>query len=275
MGWHARLELRYRKERERTVCRDAHEGPLRVLASLYPEGAPVCHQVLVHPPAGIVGGDALLIGIALEAGAHALVTSAGCSRFYRSAGETALQSVRGRLERGARLEWLPLAAIAYSGALAANRLRFELDRGAEMIGWDLLALGMPACGARFASGRFVQEIELPGVWLERGAIRAGDRLLASPLGWAGEPVLATVWHARAEPLSRAVRDSLLDAAREASAASPLAARAGVTSPDPRVVVMRALAPQIEPAMALATHVWSRWREAAWRLPACVPRVWAT
>jgi urease accessory protein len=42
-----------------------------------------------------------------------------------------------------------------------------------------------------------------------------------------------------------------------------------------VVVVRALADRIEPVAALLREVWSTWRQAAWALPACPPRVWAT
>ena len=38
MGWHARLELQYRQQGQHTVAHDRHDGPLRVLRRLYPEG---------------------------------------------------------------------------------------------------------------------------------------------------------------------------------------------------------------------------------------------
>ena len=59
MTWHARLQLDYTLEAERCVLRHQHSGPLRILQSLYPEGDSVCHNVLVHPPGGLVGGDTL------------------------------------------------------------------------------------------------------------------------------------------------------------------------------------------------------------------------
>jgi hypothetical protein len=59
MPWHASLQLDYTLEGTRTVARHAHNGPLRILQSLYPEGDAVCHNVLVHPPGGLVGGDTL------------------------------------------------------------------------------------------------------------------------------------------------------------------------------------------------------------------------
>ncbi|MBW8858041.1 MAG: urease accessory protein UreD, partial [Bradyrhizobium sp.] len=105
---------------------DRHEGPLRVLQSLYPEGPAVCHNVLVHPPGGLVGGDVLELDATLTADTHALLTTAGATRFYRSTGPLAAQTVRARLGSGARLEWLPLETIAFSGCQAASSLRFEL-----------------------------------------------------------------------------------------------------------------------------------------------------
>ena len=60
MTWHARLQLDYTVEAERCVLRHQHTGPLRILQSLYPEGDAVCHNVLVHPPGGLVAGSVSL-----------------------------------------------------------------------------------------------------------------------------------------------------------------------------------------------------------------------
>src|SRR6516225_41974 len=169
MSWHGRLQLHYRRDAAGgTVAHDLHEGPLRVLQRLYPEGPGVCHHVLVHPPGGVVGGAQLRIDAHLGEGSHALITTPGATRFYRSAGAGAAQELRARLSPGSRLEWLPLESIAHDGALAENRVRFELAPGAEMLGWDMLALGLPASGQGFTRGSFLQQIELPGRWLERG-----------------------------------------------------------------------------------------------------------
>jgi urease accessory protein len=276
MGWQGHLTLNYRRDGERSIVHDRHSGPLRVLQSLYPEAPGICHNVLVHPPGGIVGGDVLQIDVNLAADSHALITTPGATRFYRSLGDEAVQSLVAKVAPGARLEWLPLETICHRNTLAENRMRFELAPGAEMIGWDVLALGLPASGEAFDAGRYTQQIELPGVWLERGTVDGSDtRLLQSPLGFAGHPVLATMWFAAGKALDAARRDVLIDAAREVTAAHPLAPRAGCSAPHAEVVVVRVLAQRVEPAMGLLSAVWARWREFAWAIPACTPRVWRT
>ncbi|HEY2558367.1 MAG TPA: urease accessory protein UreD, partial [Caldimonas sp.] len=255
MAWRGSLALDYREHDGRTIVRDRHDGPLRVLRALRPEGG-ICHSVLVHPPGGIVGGDALSITISLAAGAHALVTTPGATRFYRSAGAEASQSLGVAAAAGSRIEWLPLETIAYSGCEASNRMRFDLAVGAEMIGWDVTALGLPASELPFAAGRFAQSIELPGRWLERATIAAKDaRLLDSPLGWGGRRVLATMWFAGGGALAASRREALLAAARELARAHPLDATCGATAPHDDVVVVRALANRVEPAMALLQGIW--------------------
>ena len=280
MAWKGSLALDYRRDElrgvPRTVLQDRHDGPLRVLASLYPEAPAICHNVLVHPPGGLVGGDDLDIDLTLHPGAHALVTTPGATRFYRSTGATATQRLHASLADAARLEWLPLETIAFSGCLGENLMRFALAPGAEMIGWDVLALGLPAADQAFARGRFTQCVELPGRWLERGRIDALDAcLLDSPLGWAGHRVLGTMWFAAGSALPTERREALLGAARGVVDGDPLQRSAGATAVHDGIVVLRVLTPRVEPAMALLGRVWAAWRNIAWQLEATPPRVWRT
>lgn len=291
MTWRAHLQLQYTPEAGRCTARIAHEGPLRVLKSLYPEGPGICHHVVVHPPGGVVGGDELHISAQLAPGSHAVVTTPGATRFYRSEGAAAVQRSTLQLQAGARLEWLPLEAIAHRGCVAQNHLQLQLAPGAEAIAWDILALGLPASGEAFDSadaagytqGSFLQHLELQAAgrsqWLERGLVRAQDPLLLhGPLGLAGQPVSATLGFFAGEALAPARRQALLDSAREAiaSVAAPgIAARAGATAPQPGVVLLRVLGPRVEPVLALLTAVRAAWRSQAWALAAPPLRIWAT
>jgi len=276
MTWPASLTLAYTRQAEKTVARFAHSGPLRVLQSLYPEGPGICHNVLVHPPGGLVAGDQLELAVSVGEGAHGLLTTPGATRFYRSEGLPAVQSSRLVLAAGARYEWLPLESIAYSGCLAENRLTLQLAPGGEMLGWDVTALGLPAAGQPFERGCFTQCIALPGVWLERARIRADDQLLLhSPLGLAGKACFATLYFACGSPLPRPRRQHALDLARGVIASHALAASAGATSPSAQLVVVRVLADMVEPAIGLLRQIRQVWRQELWSLDGAPPRIWAT
>jgi urease accessory protein len=275
MPWQARLQLDYTLEAGRTVARHSHSGPLRILQSLYPEGEAVCHNVLVHPPGGLVGGDTLDITVQAQAGSHALITTPGASRFYRSDGQTALQKTHIRLEDGARLEWLPLEAICYSACLAENRLTLELAPDAELMGWDVTALGLPLANQPFDKGQLLQHIEMPGVWLERGTVAAHDtRLLNSPAGLAGHKCMASFFFLSGQPIPRERRERALDSARAVIAQHTLAGTAGATSPHPQVLVVRVLAPVVEPAMTLLRTLRNTWRQELWAKSASSPLIWS-
>ncbi len=274
MSWLASLQLDYTRESDRSVARYLHNGPLRILQSLYPEGDAVCHNVLVHPPSGLVGGDMLDMQVTVGEGAHGLVTTPGATRFYRSEAGLATQQVHARLASGARLEWLPLEAIAYNGCDALNRAVFELAPGAELITWDITALGLPAADLPFAQGTFRQHLEIPGVWLERGTISATDtRLMDGPLGLAGQRCMATLVFAAGSAIAAERSERALACARDLLEASSLRLTAGATSPHQQVIVLRVLSPVTEPAMQLLRQVWAAWRHELWGLPGAVPRLW--
>jgi urease accessory protein len=276
MSWHAQLQIDYQRSQDRSVARHTHTGPLRVLQSLYPEGEAVCHNVLVHPPGGLVGGDTLDIGVTVGCGAHGLITTPGATRFYRSQGELAIQRTRLSLHGKARLEWLPLEAICYNQCLAENHLTVTLEPEAEFMGWDVTALGLPLAHQPFVNGHLLQHIEVPGVWLERGRLQADDhRLMDGPLGLAGHRSMASLFFVAGEKLERTRRAQALDVARDVIGAHALRATAGVTSPDGQVVVVRVLAPVVEPAMDLLRQVWGQWRQHFWGMQAPRPRIWAT
>ena len=280
MTWKASLDLNYSlrdaPQAGKTVAHFQHTGPLRILQSLYPEGDKICHNVLVHPPGGLVGGDTLDVTISVAAGAHGLLTTPGATRFYRSDGELALQRTAISMAADSRMEWLPLEAIAYSGCLAENRLTLGVAPGAEMMGWDITALGLPAANKPFEAGHFCQHLEAPGVWLERANIKASDHLLMnSPVGLAGQRCFATLFFIAGSKLARARRQAALDAARGVMQAHPLCSTAGATSPDAQVVLVRVLSPVVEPAMALMRAVWLAWRQELWQLGNASPRIWST
>ena len=275
MAWRADLKLDYTLESQRTVARYLHQGPLRILQSLYPEGDQICHNVLVHPPGGLVGGDTLDIQVTVAEGAHALVSTPSATRFYKSGGQAALQQVTATLAPGARLEWLPLEAIAYNDCEATNRAIFNLAPSSELMAWDVTALGLPSSDMAFTKGHFQQHLEIPGVWLERGNLRGDDtRWLNSPLGLAGQKCLASLVFASGHNIEPQRAAQALEAAREVLEAHPLRLQAGVTCAHPQVIVLRVMSPLVEPSMDLLKKVWAVWRHTLWALPRTPPRIWS-
>jgi urease accessory protein len=275
MVWQANLNLAYTRSGERVVAHHQHSGPLRILQSLYPEGDGICHSVLVHPPGGLVGGDTLDIAVQTAGGTHGLITTPGATRFYRSDGPLALQTTRIHLQAESRLEWLPLEALCYNDCNAENRLVMDLESGAELLGWDVTAFGLPQANLPFVQGSFAQHIEVPGVWLERGRIAAQDtRLMDGPAGLNGARCMASLFFATGSVLDRKRKQLVLDIARDLIASHALRATAGATSPNNQVIVLRAVAPLVEPAMQLLRAVRNAWRQELWQLPLCNPRIWA-
>ena len=275
-NWRAELAVDYSLELGRSVARYRHEGPLRILKTLYPEGDAVCHNVMIHPPGGLVGGDTLDVKLTLAEGAHGLLTTPGATRFYRSeAGAVATQSVRASLAPGARLEWLPLEALAYPGCEARNEARFALAPGAEMMCWDITALGLPAAGQPFDRGRFAQHMEVEGVWLEQGVIAADDDLLMNgQLGLAGRRCLATLVFAAGSAISRSRQARALDAVRALIETHALRELAGVTAAHSQVLVLRALSDLTEPSLDLLRQAWALWRQELWGMAGEPPRLWS-
>ncbi len=272
-GWRARLDLGFERRGAATILsRREHFGPLRVQKALYPEGEGICHAIVLHPPSGIAGGDELAIRVALEAGAHALLTTPGAGKWYRSAGAEARQTLDFRVAAGAALEWLPQESIVFDGARATMRSRVELAADARFIGWEVLCLGRRAAGERFARGALGLETRVRRegrpIWLERGSLAGGGALLDAPAGLAGYSVGATLL-----ACGPALDADALAACRAVATSEP-GARQGITRL-PDLLVARYLGHSSEAARHWLTRLWQVLRPALIGCEARTPRIWNT
>ena len=305
-GWLASLALGFENPHglRTTLTRREHYGPLRVQKALYPEGAGVCHAVVIHPPGGIAGGDQLTVDIELAANAHALITTPGASKWYKARASPSLpvtppvtppvippaslpaslptslptslpasQRIALRLGQGAVLEWLPQETIVFNHANALTEAIVELADDALYLGWEVLCFGRTAAGETFSAGRFHQRTTIRRhgsmIWNERGTIEGGGTLMDSPIGLGGHPVCATFLAA-----GRDVPQSLLDAARNAIAPLPQAERVALTRL-PNLIVARYLGPSGEQAKEVFIALWRVLRPALARRDATLPRLWST
>ncbi len=270
--WRADLALGFElREGRSTLALVRHEGPLTVQRPFYPEGAGVCHAIVVHPPGGVAGGDALAIDVQAGPGAHALLTTPGAGKFYKSAGRVAAQVVSLGARRDAVIEWLPQETIVFDGADARLELNLDLELGARALAWEIVALGRTASGESFRQGRLRHRLSVRCAGAlrvdETGDLRGGSAWLAAAPGWRGQTVSATLVAAGAR-----VDDTLLETARAALAAEPCAA---VTRMAPDVLLGRYLGPATEPARAALAALWSVLRPTFAGSTALAPRIWST
>ncbi|WP_170942902.1 urease accessory protein UreD [Candidatus Dactylopiibacterium carminicum] len=206
--WRAHLDLLIEARAQRSVlARNRHEGPLRVQKALYPEGEGVCQVLVLHPPAGIAGGDQLRIEVEVTAGAHAQLTTPGAGKWYKARGaEQALatQAVDLRVAPGAVLEWLPQEVIVFDRANALATTTVTLAPGARAIGWDILCLGRQASGEQFAQGCYRQRFRLQDeagrpLWQEAMQLGGGDAAMSSAVALEGHTVFGSLWIAGTAP----------------------------------------------------------------------------
>ena len=86
--------------------------------------------------------------------------------------------------------------------------------------------------------------------------------------------MASFFFISGQPIPRERRERALDSARAVIAQHALAGTAGATSPHPQVLVVRVLAPVVEPAMALLRTLRNTWRQELWAKSASSPRIWS-
>ncbi|MBI3430990.1 MAG: urease accessory protein UreD [Hydrogenophilales bacterium] len=271
--WHAHLALGFQRRETATIlARREHMGPLRVQKPLYPEGEAVCHAIVLHPPSGIAGGDELEIDVTVGQGAHALLTTPGAGKWYRSGGAWARQRLGLTVEAGGVLEWLPQETIVFDAARAAMDSTIDLDAEACFIGMEILCLGRRASGEGFGNGalHLATRVSRAGqpIWLERGRLEGGSGLLASPAGLAGFSVSGTLL-----AVAPHIEPGLLAACREIPVLET-GARHGLTQL-PDLLVARYLGHSSEAARHWFAALWQVLRPALIGREAQWPRIWNT
>ncbi|EPK1611488.1 urease accessory protein UreD [Acinetobacter baumannii] len=196
--WYAQLELGFCYENSRTIMSHRkHYGPVRVQKMLWPEKTGVCHAIIVHPPAGIAGGDHLTFQIETERQAHAVITTPGAGKWYRTNGKHAFQHIYLNVKDDSILEWMPQETMLFDGALAHSETDIHLEQTASFIGWDMLVLGRQARVENFVQGSYHNQFKL---WRKNKLLVAdtlyfegGDRWLSSCLGMNNQAVMASFW----------------------------------------------------------------------------------
>ena len=245
-SWKASLSLGFRNIDRKTVLAEKRsDGPLVVQKALYPEGPERCHAIVVHPPGGIAGGDELALEVRSESDANALLTTPGAAKWYRSAGAWARQSLRFEVEGS--LEWLPRESIVFDGALADLRCDIALKEGARYVGWEVVCLG------RFARGKVKLDTRIRQggrmLFIEKGEIEGGGRLMRSPAGLGGRSVFGTFIATSTEKVS---------------------VEGVATTRLPGLLIGRYLGDSSEEALRAFTRLWK-----ALRPSAVEPRIWST
>jgi urease accessory protein len=266
-----------------------HVGPLRIQKPLYPEGPGICHAVIVHPPGGIAGGDVLKIDVDVGAGSHAVMTTPGATKWYKSNQRSSRQSVTLHVHDGARLDWLPQNNLFFNASHAELDLHLTVAPSASAIGWETAQLGRQAAGEHWQLGDLRSRTVLARpdgqlLWTEQAVLSADDPIRHALQGLGGWAVFGTLW---------AVSADLQAGTAGATSAAPMDAdsalieqltallgfddniRGGVTCLPGGVILIRAVARQIETLQALFIECWGLLRPALHGVPAQVLRIWST
>jgi urease accessory protein len=273
--WAAELHIRFSRRNGRTLLiENRHTGPLLVQKALYPEGREVCHVVIVHPPGGIAGGDDLNIQIDLEAGSSAVLTTPAATKWYKAVRQRSRQQVNICVAKGCSLDWLPQESIYFNATQVESRLTMRIEAGATGIGWEMGQLGRQASAEKWLEGSIRSETSIVDanrkhLWVERMILDASSQLREAPQGLSGYNVFGTLW-AIGSGESATLADEL---ATELPFEAGL--RAGVTTTPEGILLVRAVAQDVERLRQTLIACWTRLRPRVHGLRAQPLRLWAT
>ncbi|MFH2092974.1 MAG: urease accessory protein UreD [Pseudomonadota bacterium] len=278
-GWQAKVDLEFKNRFGKSVLGEcSRKGPLTFQRPFYPEDN-VCHLYLLHPPGGIVGGDTIDLNIEVQADAHALITTPGAAKFYRSQGLTAYQQQYFHVQPTSVLEWFPQETILFPGAKADICTKVDLSDDAVFMGWEILCLGRPASRMSFDTGALKSKLSV----YKNGTPLYIDQLCVDndmdsiilrhcKPGLQDFPVSAVFVVAGIAP------DIIFDMGNppfcDPDQANTDSGLKGVTRIN-ELMIARYLGHDPEAAKAYFISLWKTIRPVMLNRPACIPRIWAT
>lgn len=274
--WEARLDLDFNVAKGRSyLAKKLHVGPLVLQKTLHPEGDAVCHGVVIHPPGGIAGGDALTLNVSLAAHAKVLLTTPGAGKWYKANGQAATQHCQFDIKDNACFEWLPQENILFDGSAVKLSSHINLAPTAKYAGWDIICLGRQAQLEQWQTGLMQQTVTIKRanklIWNERALLEPTHRLFKSIVGLHGNVVSASFVIA-----AGSVPAYVLDACRAIKPNFGLDTNAkfAVTAL-PEIFAARYIGQSSQSAKAYFEMLWQQLRPWYTNLEAVRPRIWNT
>ena len=276
--WFAQLELKFSHDGQRSIMHHRrHYGPVRVQKMLWPEKTGVCHAIIVHPPAGIAGGDHLTFDIVANEKAHAVVTTPGAGKWYRTNGKKAFQHINLQVDDQAILEWLPQETMLFNAAHAHSQTSIQLAQTASFIGWDMLVIGRQARDEHFEQGEYNNTFRLYRdnklLVADKLYFKGNDRWLSSCLGMNKHAVMGNFWAVAPEAFrSSAILEQQIELIRELM--TRMHVPVTLTLLDD-VLVARFLGDDVRVCHDAFAAIRARLRQYWFKLDEEFPRIWRT
>src|SRR5579863_9057124 len=169
----ATLELNFARDKQAgaTFLADSlQEPPLKVVrAFTLADGTSLAH--LHNVSGGLLGGDHLSVKVNAGEGTRVQLTTASATRIYRSRTDVPTTSQLNEItvRENALLEYVPDAIIPFAGSHFQQTTRIQLQAGAGLYWWEIVAPGREARGEIFAYEKFEM----------RTRVVASDRIIAA------------------------------------------------------------------------------------------------
>ncbi|WP_108646858.1 urease accessory protein UreD [Polynucleobacter rarus] len=280
LAWHAklRLDFSFSSEKNKTLLsHKEHSGPLLVQKSLYPEGDAICHAVILHPPAGIAGGDHLVIDLNIENDAKAVITTPGATKWYKANKKEASQKISIKIEADSHLDFLPQENIFFNSSNAHNQIIISQDKTSSCIGWDIAQLGRTAQGESWENATLRNDIEYyfneELCWVESTLLESKHDFYNGSCGLDGFPVFGTMWLS-----SPSASEELLEEIAELLSWDDTL-RVGVTriqiDEQCGLILVRGLSDEVEYLRNCFIQIWLYARERITGIQASPLRIWKT